>query len=219
MSQSSCFSNRSEAGRELARELGRKVLDRPFVVALPRGGVPVALEIARALGAPLELVFVRKIGVPGQQELAAAAVVDGGEAEMVLNAEVLAEFGLNEESLDRMKAAALAEIERRRQVYATGHPPRPMGGRTLILVDDGLATGASMKAAVIALRRKNPKAIVVAVPVAPPEAVHQLLALADDVVCLRQPDSFKALGYHYDDFHQLSDAEVNELLRTAPAAD
>lgn len=219
MSATQCFANRSEAGRELAREVARKQFERPLVVALPRGGVPVALEIARTIGAPLELVFVRKIGVPGHSELAAAAVVDGGEAEMVLNEGVLAEFGLTEDSLHRKNAAALLEIERRRRVYATGQLPRSMAGRTVIVVDDGLATGASMKAAIIALRRKAPKAIVVAVPVAPRDAVDELRSIADDVVCLRQPKNFMALGHHYKDFHQLSDAEVVELMQSAPAVD
>ena len=172
--RSPTFANRSEAGRVLARVLARKHLADPVVLALPRGGVPVAAEIARRLEAPLDIVLVRKIGVPYQRELAAAAVVDGGDAEIVTNDDVMALAGLARADIERLARRELAEIERRRQAYLQGRERVPLEGRTLILVDDGIATGASVRAALVALRRRRPRALVLAVPVAPADTIAAL---------------------------------------------
>ena len=174
MKRSALFQDRKAAGRALARELAKREFVAPVVLALPRGGVPVAAEVARLLKAPLDLVLVRKIGVPSQPELAAAAVVDGGEPEIVVNEEVVGLAGIDSDYLDRESKRELAEIERRRQVYLQGRARVPLEGRTLIVVDDGIATGASIRAALKALKRKGPKALILAVPVAPAATVEQL---------------------------------------------
>ena len=168
------FADRRAAGRALARVLAKKNLVAPVVLALPRGGVPVAAEIASALGAPLDIVLVRKIGVPFQPELAAAAVVDGGDPEVVTNDDVVRLAGVTPADLAAGAKRELEEIERRRSVYLQGRARVPLEGRTIILVDDGIATGASIRAALKALRRKSPKALILAVPVAPLEAVDAL---------------------------------------------
>jgi putative phosphoribosyl transferase len=218
MRQSILFADRAEAGRALAARLrGRKLAD-PVVLAMPRGGVPVAAEIARALGCPLDLVLVRKIGVPGQRELAVAAVVDGGAPELVINEDVAAAAGLRRSYLEAEARRELAEIERRRSVYLGGRARAALAGRTLVLVDDGIATGASIRAAIAALRRQSPGALLIAVPVAPRETVEALAAEVDEVVCLETPEPFYAIGLHYRDFHQLEDAEVVRLLASAEAA-
>jgi putative phosphoribosyl transferase len=209
---SSMFADRSEAGRILARVLARMDLADPVVLALPRGGVPVAAEIARRLKAPLDVVLVRKIGVPYQRELAAAAVVNGGAAEIVTNDDVMALADLTRTDIERLAAPELAEIERRRQAYLQGRERVALEGRTLILVDDGIATGASARAALVALRRRRPRALVLAVPVAPAETVAALRPEVDDVVCLRMPEPFVAIGLYYRDFHQLSDEDVMHAL-------
>ena len=190
----------------------RKHLVDPVVLALPRGGVPVAAEIARRLRAPLDVVLVRKIGVPLQRELAAAAVINGGSAEIVTNDDVMALAGLTRADIEQLAKRELAEIERRRQVYLQGRERVPLEGRTLILVDDGIATGASVRAALTALRRRQPRALLLAVPVAPADTVAALRAEVDDVVCLRTPEPFMAIGLHYRDFHQLSDEDVIRAL-------
>jgi putative phosphoribosyl transferase len=182
------------------------------VLALPRGGVPVAAEIARALGAPLDIVLVRKIGVPLQRELAVAAVVDGSRPEVVVNQDVAASAGIDQDYIDTLVNQELKEIERRRKVYLRGRTRVPLEGRTVILVDDGIATGASIRAALRALRRRKPRALILAVPVAPWETIEQLKRMVDEVVCLRTPEPFVAIGIHYVDFHQISDAEVIETL-------
>lgn len=209
------YADRFEAGRALAELLSKRHLDKPVILALPRGGVPVAFEVARALNAPLDLVFVRKIGVPRIPELAAAAVVDGGEPELVINEDVLDETGMTRRDIERRMATELAEIDRRRKVYLAARSPVPLTGRSLVIVDDGLATGASMKAAVIALRRKAPKEIIVAVPVAPADTVREFESIADVIVCPLKPHPFHAIGAHYGDFHQLDDSEVVDLLDRA----
>jgi putative phosphoribosyl transferase len=182
------------------------------VLALPRGGVAVAGEIARALNAPLDVVLVRKIGVPFQPELAVAAVVDGSAPEVVVNEDVAESAGIEQAYIDTQAKQELAEIERRRKVYLQGRPPVPVEGRTVILVDDGVATGASIRAALKALRRRKPRALILAVPVAPLDAIEELGKLVDEIVCLRTPEPFVAIGIHYADFHQMSDSEVIELL-------
>jgi putative phosphoribosyl transferase len=209
------FADRSEAGKELGRQLTARDLDDPVVLALPRGGVPVALEVARALAVPLDLVLVRKIGVPDYREVAAAAVVDGGDAEIVYNRDVMHAAGLDEADIQREAEQELREIERRRREYLGTRPRERLEGRDLIIVDDGIATGATMRAAVKALKRKRAKRLIVAVPVAAPEVVAALRKIVDEVVCLEMPVPFHAVGNHYDDFHQLSDAEVMEALDEA----
>ena len=206
------FADRRAAGRALAQVLVKKKLVAPVVLALPRGGVPVAVEIASALKAPLDIVLVRKIGVPFQPELAAAAVVDGGDPELVTNDDVIQIAGVSSADLETGVKRELEEIERRRSVYLRGRARVPLGGRTIILVDDGIATGASIRAALLALRRKGPKALILAVPVAPLEAVEALRKEVDELICLWTPQPFLAIGLHYADFHQMNDDEVVELL-------
>jgi putative phosphoribosyl transferase len=206
------FADRRAAGRALAQVLAKKNLAAPVVLALPRGGVPVAAEIASALGAPLDIVLVRKIGVPFQPELAAAAVVDGGDPEMVTNDDVIHLAGVSSSDLAAGLKRELEEIDRRRSVYLQGRARVPLEGRTIILVDDGIATGATVRAALKALRRKGPKALILAIPVAPLEAVEELGKEVDEVVCLWTPEPFFAIGLHYVDFHQISDNEVVKLL-------
>ena len=198
----------------LAKRLLKLHLDDPVVLALPRGGVPVAAEVARALHAPLDLVFVRKIGLPSLPEVAAAAVVDGGEPEIVVNEEIVERAGLSEAYMDAEIQAELDEINRRRRTYAAGRQRARLEGRVLVVVDDGIATGASVRAALAALRRKNPKRLILAVPVAPAEMIPALRNLVDQLICLETPADFNSVGWHYADFHQLSDAEVVQLLRT-----
>ena len=206
------FADRAEAGRLLAAELMRFAGSNPAVYALPRGGAPVAAEIAERLGAPLDLLLVRKIGVPSQPELAAGAVVDGERPDVVLNDDIVAAVGLSQAQIETLTRMQLNEIERRRALYLGKRSPVLARGRTAILVDDGVATGASMEAALVALRRRGPRHIVVAVPVAAPEALPRLRRLADEVVCLAAPESFNAIGLFYGDFHQLRDEEVTRVM-------
>jgi putative phosphoribosyl transferase len=209
------FADRRSAGRALAQVLAGKNFVAPVVLALPRGGVAVAAEIAQALKAPLDILLVRKIGVPFQPELAAAAVVDGSEPEIVTNEDVVELAGVSREYIDAQASRELSEIERRRRLYVLGRTRASVADRTVILVDDGIATGASIRAALRALKRKSPKALILAVPVAPAEAVDALRNEVDEVVCLSTPEPFLAIGIHYVDFHQISDAEVIQLLAQA----
>lgn len=209
------FEDRSDAGRQLARQLASLPLKRPVVYALPRGGVPVALEIAEALDAPLDLLLVRKIGAPGAPEVALGAIVDGEPPETVINEEVRRHSGADAAYLSRAKAHELAEIRRRRHRYLGDRAPVDPTGCTAIVVDDGLATGATMKAALIALKRKGAAKICIALPVAPAEALKELADKADHVVCLAPVTRFYGVGAHYRDFHQLSDEETVGLLRRA----
>jgi predicted phosphoribosyltransferase len=209
------FDNRRTAGRQLAhvvRDLGY-ASRRPTVLALPRGGVPVGYEIARALRAPLDAFVVRKLGVPGQEELALGAVASGGVR--VLNGDVIESLGLPDEVIDEVAWRELREIERREFAYREGRPAPHVGGRTALLVDDGLATGATMRAAVAAVRRAGPERVVVAVPVASPEAYDALRRDVDDLVCLFTPEPFRAVGLWYRDFRQTEDDEVRALLARA----
>ena len=215
MKAETTFKDRKAAGKALAQRLAGMNLADPVVLALPRGGVPVGAEIAETLQAPLDLVLVRKIGVPYQPELAAAAVVDGGDAEIVVNDEVMRLAGITDEYIQAEAKTELLEIERRRHIYLEGRPRVPIENRTLILVDDGIATGASIRAAIAALRRKHPKKLIVAVPVAPLDTVAKLGSSVDEVICLEIPDPFYAIGMHYDDFHQVPDDEVIELMNEA----
>ena len=206
------FADRREAGRALAQVLAAKALVAPVVLALPRGGVAVAAEVASALEAPLDIVLVRKIGVPFQPELAVAAVVDGGEPEVVINQDVARLADVTRAYIDAQARRELKEIARRRDVYLRGRVRVPLEGRTVIVVDDGIATGASVRVALKALRRKKPKALILAVPVAPAETIEDLEGEVDEIVCLRTPEPFRAIGVHYADFHQMSDEEVIRLL-------
>lgn len=213
------FADRTEAGRKLAEVL-RGTVDPPVsVFALPRGGVPVGLEIAKALDAPLDLVMVRKIGAPGQPELALAAVADGPHPELVVNEEVMRATGATREDLERRAEAELAEIERRRRRYLGGRPRAPIAGRAVIVVDDGIATGATMRAALRSLRRGRPRELILGVPVAPPDTIERLRPEVDRIVCLYTPEWFAAVGQFYDDFSQTTDEEVVRALAEAPPVD
>ncbi|MDM0031609.1 phosphoribosyltransferase [Variovorax sp. J22P271] len=204
------FKDRRDAGRALAKAL-QAWRGRPgvLVLALPRGGVPVAWEVARALGAPLDVLVVRKLGFPGQEEYAMGAIASGGVRVM---GEVDGGWPVSARELEAVVAREQAELVRREQRYRAGRPPLDLAGRVLILVDDGLATGATMSAAVQAARAGRPQRVIVAVPVASTEAVQGLGALADEVVCLFTPEHFRAVGLWYQDFGQTSDEEVCRLL-------
>lgn len=209
------FADRQEAGRKLAERLLRFQDRRPVVLALPRGGVPVGFEIARALAAPLDLVLVRKLGAPGQPELAIGALALGEGVEFVTDPELLTALGVRPAALEAIKAREAREIERRRELYFGARKPVPVADRTAILVDDGIATGATMRAALRATRKRKPARLVLAVPVAPPDTIARLGAEADEIVCLDQPRSFLAVGQFYRTFTQLEDREVLDLLERA----
>jgi putative phosphoribosyl transferase len=208
------FHDRREAGRLLAARL-TAYANRPdaLVLALPRGGVPVAYEVARALGAPLDVFIVRKLGVPGSEELAMGAVATGGVR--VLNEQVVRALGIPNDVIDAVTKAEWQEIQRRERAYRGARPAPDVSGRTIILVDDGLATGATMHAAIAALRQQQPGRIVVAVPTASREVCEAFRAAADDVICAITPEPFRAVGLWYEDFSQTSDEEVRELLARA----
>lgn len=210
------FRDRRDAGRVLAGLLD-PYRGRPDVVvlALPRGGVPVAYEVATALGAPLDVLAVRKLGAPEHEELAVGAVALGGV--VVLNEDVVRALGIRPEDIQRITDREGRELARREQVYREGRPPPQVTGNTVILVDDGLATGASMRAAVLALRRRDPARIVVAVPAAPQSTCQEFAAIADEMVCATTPSPFFAVGASYRDFTQTTDEEVRDLLRAAVA--
>lgn len=209
------FADRAEAGRRLARRLLHLKDKRPVVLALPRGGVPVGFEVASALGAPLDLVLVRKIGAPYQEELAIGAIANGEHPELVTSDELVAGIGVSKIYLEQTKAAALREIERRRHAYLGDRPPVDVTGCTAIVVDDGIATGATMQAALRATRRRKPAHLVLAVPAAPPDVIARLRAEVDEAVCLETSKNFFAVGQFYRSFKQLSDDEVIALLEKA----
>jgi putative phosphoribosyl transferase len=209
------FADRAEAGRRLAAELRRFKDERPVVLALPRGGVPVAYEVAKALAAPLDLVLVRKIGAPFQPELAIGAVVDGERPEMVINRDLIEDCRIPDSYLENERARQLAEIERRRRLYLAGRSRVPVRDRTAIVIDDGIATGATMEAALHATRNAGPRRLVLAVPVAPPDTIERLRPEVDEVVCLIMPAFLGAIGSFYRDFRQLDDDEVIQLLEDA----
>jgi len=211
------FDDRRDAGCKLAAALAKYKDQRPVVLALPRGGVPVAAEVAVALNAPLDLVLVRKIGVPFQPELAMGAVVDGGAPIVVRNEEVIRLAGIAEENFKAVCDRELAEIERRRQRYLGSRARIDVAGRIAIIIDDGIATGATTRAALRATRMRNPKTLVLAVPVAPTENLAAIRKEADDVVCLEDYARFGAIGYYYSDFRQISDQEVTDILARFPA--
>jgi putative phosphoribosyl transferase len=212
------FRDRSEAGDVLAGLLGRYA-GRPdvLVLALPRGGVPVAARVANALEAPLDVFVVRKLGVPGHEELAMGAIATGGVR--VRNEEVVGRLGLAEADLRRVAETEGRELARRERSYREGRPPPALAGRVVLLVDDGLATGSTMRAAVAAARRLRPARLVVAVPTAPASTCQRLRDEADEVVCASTPWPFRAVGNSYRSFPQTSDQEVRDLLRAAWTAD
>ena len=206
------FIDRIDAGRRLAKKLeaycGRKDL---LVLGIPRGGVPVAFQVATELGAPLDVFVVRKLGVPGHEELAFGAIATGGV--QVLDPEIVEEAGISKQDIERIAARERQELNRREYVYRGGHRPLDLEGKTVILVDDGIATGASTMAAIAALRELKPVGIVLAAPVAPPSTCRRLRRKVDDLVCLDTPETFYAIGQFYEDFSQVSDEEVTSLLQ------
>jgi putative phosphoribosyl transferase len=210
------FQDRADAGRQLAGKLAHFKDRQPVVLALPRGGVAIGFEIARALAAPLDVVLVRKIGVPWQPELALGAVSDGAEAQTFINEE-LKDLSLPDRYIEKETKRQLEEIERRRKIYCADRPPVDVKDRTAIVVDDGIATGATMRVALRAVRRRAPARLVLAVPVAPPDTLADLGKEADEAVCLDTPEMLGAIGFYYRDFHQMSDAEVTDLLARASA--
>jgi putative phosphoribosyl transferase len=214
------FHDRKDAGGQLAARLVGYKDKNPVVLALPRGGVAIGFEIARALGAPLDIVLVRKIGVPWQPELAIGAVAEGGGGppETFIDERMVTDLAVPPDYLREETARQLAELERRRQVYRAGRPPVDIAGCTAIVVDDGIATGATMRVALRAIRRRGPAWLVLAAPVAAAETLAALAAEADEAVCVETPEGLGAIGYYYDDFHQMSDAEVTDLLARASDA-
>lgn len=210
------FRDRSEAGRQLAQKLGYLEQSNPLVLALPRGGVPVGIEVATALHAPLDLLLVRKIGVPGHSELAAGAVIDGARPRTVINEDVVRMVGISQSDIANIVEAELANIERRRRLWLSDRARVPITGHSAIVVDDGIATGASARVALQAVRAEGAARVILAMPVAPAETVKMLRAECDEVVCLATPEDFMAVGIYYEDFHQVDDKEVQELLKRAP---
>lgn len=212
------FHDRTDAGKQLAEKL-MHYADRPdvLVLALPRGGVPVAFEVAQALHAPLDIFLVRKLGVPGYEELAMGAIASGGVR--ILNRDVVESLEISEQSIEAVAAAEQAELERRERAYRDNRPAPNVQGKTVILVDDGLATGSTMRAAATALRKCDPAALVVAVPVGSPDTCQDFQDLADETVCAATPEPFYAIGAWYENFSQTSDADVQELLSRAAKMD
>jgi putative phosphoribosyl transferase len=208
----SLFADRREAGRRLATALSRHRCDDCIVLALPRGGVPVAFEVAQALHAPLDVLLVRKIGTPAFPELGAGAVVEGAQPQLVLNDDVVTAAGVPRQWIEAQMKKELAEIVRRRRMYRGDAPPPDIAGREVVLVDDGVATGGTVRAALLGLQRMNPKRVLFATPVGPAETIADLRAAADEVVCLATPPDFRAVGMHYRDFAQTGDDEVVRLL-------
>ncbi|MCX7659064.1 MAG: phosphoribosyltransferase [Caldimonas manganoxidans] len=215
----STFTDRRQAGERLADQLGDLRDRHPVVLALPRGGVLVAAPIAQRLQAPLDVLLVRKIGAPGQPELAVAAVVEGQPPHMVVDEALCRDTGADARYLADQERDALQEIERRRALYRHGRPLPPLGGRTVIVVDDGLATGTTMKAALRGLRPAQPAAVILAVPVAAADSLAVLARQVDRIVCLSQPSWFRGVGAHYLDFHQVPDAEVLHFLAALKRTD
>jgi putative phosphoribosyl transferase len=211
------FKNRQEAGQKLASCLG-KYTNRESVIVLgvPRGGVPIAFEVAKALNQPLDVFVLRKLGVPGHEELAFGAIGSGGVR--VLDREVVDAVGLSDFVIEYVTRAEGAELARREQIYRGGQPPLDVRGKMVILVDDGIATGSSLRAGVRALRQMQPAEIVIAAPVAPQSTIDRLRSEVDDVVCVDVPEEFHGVGQFYRDFSQVSDEEVNELLNSASRA-
>lgn len=211
------FENRADAGRRLAQALAAAGPSDPLIMALPRGGVPVAFEVATRLAAPLEVLIVRKIGAPGHLEFGLGALVDGERAELVLNREALRLVKPKRDYIEAETERQRAEIARRRVLYLGDREPLSPRGRNVVLVDDGIATGGTIRAAIQALRRSGVHSLILAVPVAPASAIARLRPTVDCIICLSTPAFFRAVGLHYRDFEQTSDAEVIALLGAARA--
>lgn len=211
------FQDREDAGRQLARALVKYRSRHPVILALPRGGVPVAAEVAESLEAPLDLILVRKIGTPMQPELAMGAVVDGEQPVIVRNQDVIDQTGVSDETFNAVCKKELAEIDRRRERYLGNRDRADVQGQVAIIVDDGIATGATTLAAIQALRKREPKELILAVPVAPLDTLQRLHTEVDAIVCLDTPRDFGAIGYYYRDFRQVSDDEVIAILKRFPA--
>lgn len=209
------FEDRHAAGKALAGRLRDYSKPAPIVFALPRGGIPVAAAVAEALDTPLDVILVRKLGAPGHDELAIGAIVDGGSPTIVLYKDAVDETGASEGFIEAAKSAALSEIERRRRIFLGDASPASPAGRNIIIIDDGLATGATMEAAIDAMRKVGASHITVAVPVAPAEAAARFRRLADDFICLETPSMFWAVGQQYRNFRQLTDADVVAILKDA----
>ena len=209
------FADREDAGRQLADALDGLRLDDPVVLALPRGGVPVASIVAERLRAPLDLLLSRKIGAPGEPEFAIGAVVDGGAPAIVLHDETIARLGISKRYVDAEIARQLATIADRRRLYIGESAAVPLAGRDIVIVDDGIATGATVEAAIQAVRQSKVRQIILAVPVAPASAIDRLRSAVDRIVCPATPRYFGAVGAHYDDFRQISDDEVKRLMADA----
>lgn len=213
------LADRKHAGRLLAHRLQHLAGHRPLVLALPRGGVPVAFEIAQALEAELDLLMVRKLGAPGHAEFAIGAIVDGLQPRLVLNDEAIAAISPSREYVIRERDRQLAELERRKRMYLGDRPAPSLEGRTVILVDDGIATGSTVKAALLGIRQSKPEKLILAVPVAPSDSLDQLRSACDEIVVLATPQPFYSVGQHYLDFRQVEDREVMDLLARARARD
>lgn len=206
------FANRDEAGRLLADRLAGERLDRPIILALPRGGVPVAAPVAERLGAPLDVLFVRKIGAPGHAEFAIGAVVDGNPPQTVLNRAVIERFGIDLRYVDAVRDRELAEIQRRRELYRRGAPPLDVQGRTVVVVDDGVATGSTAEAAMLGLRQRGAARTLLAVPVIARDTAARFRHDGLEVVAVTEPVNFYAVGQYYADFRQVEDEEVIDQL-------
>ena len=208
------FRNRTEAGQVLARRL-QQYKNQPdvLILGLPRGGVPVAYEVARELNAPLDVCIVRKLGVPGHEELGMGAIATGGVR--TLHEGIIREIGISPQTIEAVSAREQAELERRERLYRGDRPAPTIKGRTVVIVDDGLATGSTMKAAIQAVRQQDPRQVIVAVPTAPSETCEQLKESADHVVCALTPEPFFSVGGSYADFTQITDGEVRDLIASA----
>ena len=211
------FKNRTEAGQRLALAVAQRDYSNVLVCALPRGGVPVAIEIARRLNAPLDLILVRKLGLPGHPELAFGAVIDGDSPQTVINEDIVRSARLSQLDISRVRIRELAEIERRRGLYFRGRKHASPAGRTCVVVDDGLATGATAKVALNSLRSAGAGRVVLAIPVAPHETLEQMQDEADDIICLHVPQHFESVGAAYEAFPQLTDLDVLNALRATDA--
>lgn len=212
------FRDREDAGRRLAEALKGYRHQHPVILALPRGGVPVAAEVAHALGAPLDLLIVRKIGLPQQPELAMGAIVDGDEPTVVRNEDVIRMADVSDSQFSEVRDRELLEVRRRRTLYLDQRPHAEVRNHTVIVIDDGIATGATMRAALQALRKQQPRRLILAVPVAAPSILAALRVEVDEVVCIELHERLGAIGYYYADFRQVTDAEVIAAIASSPKA-
>ncbi len=213
------FADRADAARKLLEKLPKTEAEKTIVLALPRGGVPMGAIISKALGVPLDIALVRKIGAPGHRELAVGAVSNGEGMQVTVNHDVAAMMGLTEKDVRHLAENEVPELKRRRQLYCGDRPPLPVEGKSVIVVDDGIATGATMRAALRLIRQKGAREIILAIPVGPAEVVAEMEREADRVICLSTPAHFYAVGAHYMNFDQTTDDEVVDLLKTVGDSD